>query len=320
MTRAEDTLILSNIASKNGEIEIPPSIENLIKSNEDGIKPLNMNNLDVIEKMVSSKELDEEEKLNLSYSSIDTYEACPMSYHLRHDLNFQISSSNEMNYGNVVHNTLEILNNANKEGKKFSKEEIIILILETFDKYPDLPNDAFKKQKTIEDILYYWENFGKNIKVLESEYPFSIFDKDYKLSGAIDLLYETEDGNLGIMDYKNAYVVDDFKIHKYAKQIYTYISALEEDPLYHNKKVTEAKIYASSIRKFVEIDLNNANIDFIKKAAEDIKNEIFNSKINIHCDWCPFNFICLDDRCPQCGAPMRDGEDLCRICKKAQEG
>ena len=58
------------------------------------------------------------------------------------------------------------------------------LSLKIFRKYhnlqiPELPeiitNYVIQKQETIENVLFYWHNFGSKIKILDSEYKFSIY-------------------------------------------------------------------------------------------------------------------------------------------------
>ena len=323
MTRAQDTVIFSispkkykRRKSKDVEDIIPESIQGLINRNPNILKELDMDNLDVIEAITSSKEDPEEGKLGLSYSSISRYNACPFSYHLQKDFGFRIDSNEGINYGNIVHNSLETINKAVIEGKTVTDNDIKLIVSKVHDTYVKENIDPFKKQETIENVLHYWHNFGKNLKILDSEYEFTLYENDYILAGAIDLIYETDEG-IGIIDYKNAINIDEFKLNKYTEQIYTYINALKEDDKYQDKKVTEAFIYGTITKKPYPIDLSNNNFnqkDIIEDTSKLIKEEEFEKIINYHCEWCDYNFICLKKRCPTCGKPILDSMELCREC------
>lgn len=324
MTRAQDTIIFSISPKKykrrktmDVEDVTPKSIQGLIDRNPNILKELDMNNLDVIEAIVSPKEAPEEEKLGLSYSSISRYKACPFSYHLQKDFGFKIDSNEGINYGNIVHNSLETINKAVIEGKSLTDNDIKLIVSKVHDNYVDIIN-PFKKQETIENVLDYWHNYGQNLKILESEYEFTLYEKDYILSGAIDLIYQKDDGNLGIIDYKNAINIDDYKLNKYSEQIYTYINALKEDEKYKDKKVTEAYIYGTITKKPYKIDLNGNRFNqknIIENTSKLIKKEEFDKIINSHCEWCMYNFICLDKRCPICGKPILDNMEKCSNCR-----
>ena len=47
-----------------------------------------------------------------------------------------------------------------------------------------------------------------------------------------------------------------------------------------------------------------------------LKKEEFDKKINFHCEWCDYNFICLEKRCPICGKPILDSMERCKDCAK----
>lgn len=333
MTRAEDTLILSSIPKdKKSDFStpsMPEVLKNIIIDNPDLIKDLEMEDLNNVKRVCKHKELDDEEKLSLSYSAIDTYSACPLSYHLKNDLKFKVSDNKAINYGNIIHNSLDEINKIVKARYKdnlinnnkdlITDEEIILIVSKTHDNYPNIEINPFKKQETIENVLSYWHEIGKDLKILDSEYEFSLYGKDYTLNGAIDLIYQTEDGNLGIVDYKNAISIGEYKLNKYKEQIFTYITALSEDSEYKDKKVTEAFIYGTQLKRRIDIDLDNIEIaneeSKITKTSEDIKDSKFSRKINEHCQWCPFNFICLTKRCPECGKPILSNHKLCYECK-----
>ena len=336
MTRAEDTLILSNVEKINNRMKddereeasntlksrlesfIPICIQRLINNNPNILKELNEDNFDEIEAVTKHSKPPEPLKLGLSFSSIDSYSSCSLAYHLKKDFGFKLSNSEFINYGNIIHNSLEQINKKVLNGDSLTEKDIILNVIDIYDNYPNSPQDAFIKQEIIENVLDYWNNFGSKIKILESEYPFSVFRSDYILSGAIDLIYETEDGNLGIIDYKNAINISEFKKEKYTKQIHTYILGLKEDPNYQDMEVTEAYVYGTYIKKLIKIDLE-WDVDpetNIINTSNNIHEGKFKSNKGRHCEWCKFNFICLNKVCPNCGKYIADYYDYCNDCQK----
>ena len=186
MTRAQDTIIFSispkkykRRQTKDVDDITPESIQGLIDRNPEILKELDMDNLDVIEAITEPKEAPEEGKLGLSYSSISRYKECPFSYHLKTDFGFAIDSNEGINYGNIVHNSLEAINKATIEGETLSDKDIILIVSKVHDEYVVDKVDAFKKQETIENVLDYWHTFGKTLKILESEYEFTLYENDY---------------------------------------------------------------------------------------------------------------------------------------------
>ena len=162
--------------------------------------------------------------------------------------------------GLFVHNLLERINNKIKSNDNhyIGDDEVS----DTFDKFRrsfhfenlKLSNDEFNEIKN--DILYYYNTFGKDFLILETEQSFRINKEFYQLSGIVDLIYKTKDGKIGILDYKNTSHISYHYVKNYIKQIYTYLIGLNGA-----LEIETLKIYAVKARKMIDIELNRDSLD-----------------------------------------------------------
>lgn len=281
MSRAEDILILSTV-------EEIPKIENIDFNN---IIKLN-NNLNILpftRSQEKEKDENDEETINLSYTSLRNYESCPFKYNLFHNFNFQVSKDRYIQKGIEVHDILDKINKTVKENPELrDDEEFIEKIFEDY-----LIEDEDLDSQQFEDIKYYWDNFGKNLEIIGSEVPFSIITKNYNLSGKIDLIYKVNEDKIGILDFKNQKNVDKKEA---SKQLYIYFLAIKQNPEFSNIEVGELLVYLIKGKKWINIELNS---DEIKKVEEKInhtvlaiKNKKFSPKESWECKKCDFQFIC----------------------------
>lgn len=294
MTRAEDMLILSCVDEE--DLGKPTIIQNLIDNNPNLIKELTIDNLDIIPELKSSKDDVEEDKPRLSFTSISNYQNCPLKYKLYYNFEFKVSNSEKIIYGNIAHESLDFINKIAKE-REISIEEIDQIIEKTYKNTPDIPFKEYDFKQIKANVHAYWDNIGSKIKVLDSEYPFNIKRDNFDLMGSIDLIYETKNGNLGILDYKNTENIQ-FGLEKYRKQLETYALALKliDDCEYSDRKVEELCIYSIPLKDKIIISLDEINVNTLLSEIEDIAQKImddeFEQNISNKCKWCKFRFVC----------------------------
>ena len=90
------------------------------------------------EPIVEEEVADAEEKelknelITLFYSSFGVYEDCPHKYSLGYNYNFKLSDTENITFGNVVHETLDNLHSKSRESK-ITKEELSKIIDNTFE-------------------------------------------------------------------------------------------------------------------------------------------------------------------------------------------
>ena len=293
MTRAEDVLFLSCIEDAENEIFKPKIIHDLIEDNPDCIKLLD--DLDCIPVEIKHKDVNPDEKIRLSYTTMNNFKECPLRFKMINDFGFNLSSDKSMAFGSVVHKALDEINKTSME-RGISIDEIDEIIDSSFaTNYEDDYDE--KSIETIKDAIhYYWENYG-SLKILDSEYPFDIVndDLDYSLVGSIDLIYETENGNLGLVDYKVSGKLEN--IESYEKQLNIYKLALDQikDGEYSDREIEELNIYSILGKKMIPLkvyDDKSILLDEIESVVKDMKKPEYENRVSEKCEKCKFKFVC----------------------------
>ncbi|WP_415953684.1 UvrD-helicase domain-containing protein [Methanobrevibacter woesei] len=288
VTRAKDLFILSVNIFKD---KIPQLAEESIYDNN--VKRLQREILPYMPE-INSDEHKDHSKVNLSYSSLSSYQRCPLLYRFLYKDTFKQSDTDDIIYGLVIHELFNVINKKIKENGQIPDFEEIKKTAERLYLKRDFIRDPNDLTPIIESIATYFTNFGSKIKVLETEYKFNIQTDEYVLTGALDLLYETPDGKIGILDYKNS-ETSNYNISSYEKQLSTYILALKNDVKYKDITVDEAKIYTMKDSNLIDIKISNVDSYNLKidKVANNIENNNFEPKENLYnCTNCKFRFFC----------------------------
>ena len=322
MTRAQDILILSNLINKNdefeelkcqlsdelSEIEKRKVIKDIPKGHEKIQEVIDKNLSDCVfieddfsklPKTICEKpKTVKEDFLNLNFSSLENYIECPFKYKLLNEINFS-QSTVEYNKqrGLFVHNLFEIINNKIKSNdNRYIGDKEVLNTFEKFKKSFHFENLKLTEEElnTIKnDVLYYYHTFGRDFSILKTEQSFKINKEFYQLSGIVDLIYETPDGKIGILDYKNTNNISNYYVKNYIKQIYTYIIGLDGA-----LEIESLKIYAVKARKMIDIELNKKSLDILldelDSVSQNIGNEVFECNVGEDCSNCSFSNICIN--------------------------
>lgn len=325
LTRAKDTLILSTVSDGSEELlasamndiggynidnhkfssvpKGPEKIHNCINNNLTYCKPL-VDNYEDIEAIVSKNDKKEDEIIKLSFTSLENYWQCPFKYRLANDLGFRTSEPRHISDGIFIHKAFEIINKKIKENNNIyiGDEKVTSEVVNLFyrSKLKQDEDKDKKLERITEDILYYYNNEGKDLEIIDSEVPFYIKNDNLHLHGIIDLIYRTKDGKLGILDYKNTKSENKY-IQKYIKQLYTYVIGLSyNDHKYSNQDIDELKIYAIKSKKMISVPINHVEIEDLSQNIDDvvsnIKKENFSSSSSNKCDKCRFFLICREQK------------------------
>lgn len=279
MTRAQDILVLSVVGKMPGEI---CKISNYFNKN------LNLDNMSI--SSVGSKP--EENKLNLSYSSFADYNNCPWRYNLLNKLHFKVSQKEVTKMGSIIHEALDVINQEIKDSGEISKENIEKIAKDTYYLHGGTDEEF---DDYMDSIFDYYNEIGFDITVVDSEVPFSIDRDNYRFNGAIDLIYKNQNGEYGILDYKNT-IFKDYNREKYAQQLLTYILALKNDSKYCDIEITEAKIYAIKSRSLIDFNIGESRLatqkEEIQNTADLINSHEFNKNESSYCNICEFFKYC----------------------------
>lgn len=279
MTRAQDILVLSVVGKMPEEI---CRISNYFNKN------LDLDNISV--SSVGSKP--EENKLNLSYSSFADYNNCPWRYNLLNKLHFKVSQKEVTKRGSIIHEALDVINQEIKDAGEISKENIEKIAKDTYYLHGGTDEEF---DDYMDSIFDYYNEIGFDITVVDSEVPFSIDRDNYRFNGAIDLIYKNQNGEYGILDYKNT-IFKDYNREKYAQQLLTYILALKNDSKYCDIEITEAKIYAIKSRSLIDFNIGESRLatqkEEIQNTADLINSHEFNKNESSYCNICEFLKYC----------------------------
>lgn len=279
MTRAQDILVLSVVGKMPEEI---CRISNYFNKN------LNLDNISI--SSVGSKP--EENKLNLSYSSFADYNNCPWRYNLLNKLHFKVSQKEVTKMGSIIHEALDVINQEIKDAGEISKENMEKIARDTYYLHGGTDEEF---EDYMDSIFDYYNEIGFKITVVDSEVPFSIDRNNYRFNGAIDLIYKNQNGEYGILDYKNT-VFNDYNRKKYAQQLMTYILALKNDSKYCDIVITEAKIYAIKSRSLIDFNIDESKLatqkEEIENTADLINSHEFNKNESSYCNICEFSKYC----------------------------
>ena len=279
MTRAQDILVLSVVGKMPEEI---CRISNYFNKN------LDLDNMSI--SSVGSKP--EENKLNLSYSSFADYNNCPWRYYLLNKLHFKVSQKEVTKMGSIIHEALDVINQEIKDAGEISKENIEKIAKDTYYLHGGTDEEF---DDYMDSIFDYYNEIGFDITVVDSEVPFSIDRDNYRFNGAIDLIYKNQNGEYGILDYKNT-IFKDYNREKYAQQLLTYILALKNDSKYCDIEITEAKIYAIKSRSLIDFNIGESRLatqkEEIQNTADLINSHEFNKNESSYCNICEFLKYC----------------------------
>lgn len=279
MTRAQDILVLSVVGKMPEEI---CRISNYFNKN------LDLDNMSI--SSVGSKP--EENKLNLSYSSFADYNNCPWRYNLLNKLHFKVSQKEVTKMGSIIHEALDVINQEIKDAGEISKENIEKIAKDTYYLHGGTDEEF---DDYMDSIFDYYNEIGFDITVVDSEVPFSIDRDNYRFNGAIDLIYKNQNGEYGILDYKNT-IFKDYNREKYAQQLLTYILALKNDSKYCDIEITEAKIYAIKSRSLIDFNIGESRLatqkEEIQNTADLINSHEFNKNESSYCNICEFFKYC----------------------------
>ncbi|MFH1376076.1 MAG: ATP-dependent DNA helicase [Candidatus Woesearchaeota archaeon] len=295
-TRAQDSLILSKFKNHRTTRVSASEFVDRIEKNLVEIKKLE----DYSEK-IKERKIEDEGFHVIDYSSISTFIDCPERFNLRYIYGFVAGEIYVQKIGKIYHNALAKLNSNIKEKKKID-DKLIKEILDdswiTLKK--DERQDEIMKKKFLREIKRYYQTMTNNElkKIKEIEKPIGLNVDNIRIRGRLDLLYENENGENVLMDFKSRKLDAIGETHV-DKQLITYAMALEKEGWNINKLI--AYPIQENNFKPVEGEISFGNDDkkkiksSVKKFVGAVKNETFNtSEVKSgFCEKCPYKLICL---------------------------
>lgn len=284
MTRAKDTMIMSSVK------KIPKKIRALI-SNEN-INPLA--NYKQLEKVESEKKEEGDKTHKMDYTRLRDYQDCPFKYYFLHELNFKVEETKDMKKGIMIHKIFQHINREILKHDDITDEKIDEIIEKVLNK------DHNKlKEETYDNIYSFYDNFGKDIEVIDTEFPFTMNLDQINFRGIIDLIFE-KDGKLGILDYKNTTYKEN-RMESYKQQLHLYMHGLSLNPKFKDRTVEKLQVYFTKSGDLVDVEID-----------EELKDNLINKikYISKDIDLGKFERTTDEEKCENCNV-----EKNCRNCE-----
>ena len=199
MTRAQDNLIISTADRINSRrVGYSPFVHELI----------DMEKLcETCEDMTEECRLnddDDKELLDLNYSSIHTYNTCPLLYKMLYYYCFETPSSYMQKYGEILHNCLHKLHLAIKSGEEINGAKILAIVDKCWIKLHAVKKKDDQQKKILARRLLDYYNLNKNYikEVISTEEPFSVNMEGAAIRGRSDLIIKNENDEVELIDFK----------------------------------------------------------------------------------------------------------------------
>lgn len=281
-TRAKEVLILSSIGKNPDDV---PDFLSLLKHNPNvKIELLEDYNISIIPKIEASKVFklkNDFPKVNFE-NFVDDFLYCDYRYDLANNTRFKVRLRNDKYVNMVLH---KLLNNIYDDEIKTISD--IDRKIETIVKYHNIStsNNAFK---IIQNVSNYWNEWGKDYEVVDSNINILTRLKYCDLTSTIDLLIKDED-KLSIVHFigsdSNIPNIDLYKTF-----LLFYVHVLKQFDEYKDKEFN--KIYVHSLennkRYEVNYDENSKNqvLEYLDISTEQIHENIFKKVDN--CSTCEY--------------------------------
>ncbi len=234
---------------------------------------------------------------DLSASSIEQYDRCPLAYKLRHDWKIPERASAALQYGNAMHQALKAYFDGVKAGRPLDEESIITCFLDQFGKA--VITEEEQRRRYEQDGREQLTRFLRSPQaqpageIVENEKQFTVTIGGTKVRGRIDRMERVNGAQVKIIDYKTGAAKTDEDADK-SLQLSVYALAAKNDHLepvslvFVNLKDGTA---VETIRSAEE--LRSAESKVIDVAAR-IADGQFEAKPGSHCRFCSYRSICPD--------------------------
>ncbi len=228
----------------------------------------------------------------LSYTSVSTYMDCPFRYKLNYIYRFNSPSGVMQRQGIIIHNVLQRINVALKNGEKIDRDIIGGFTAKFWLPITGKKSDESLKNEIIDFAFNYYIFAKKSYKSIVSvEEPFTYIDDDLIIKGKTDLIARDIDDNNVLVDFK-ARTSEGIEEISVDKQLNIYNYCL------NNLALDKLMAYTVLDNKMHEIPVEKEHAkNMLQSVSAKLKNENFelNSESPL-CKTgnCVYSFICKE--------------------------
>ena len=283
-TRAEELLILSTVLPRTGS-----TTPKVLRDFEDELVKIEPSDVNSIKKVTSHMVRDTGMFNRIEFESIlEDYLFCPVKYNLENNLKFK----NPTNINKFIDSKLRVVINRLHNDKlmcDWDKKSIEHLVSEIIRSYSFTSGEEDIRE-LFNNLVEYWDEYGKNFDVLETAYPVSLEVAGYDINGTIDLIVSEGDG-VSLVHFIRTR--DEMKnYHSFYMDLLAYYAmALHER---EDVKVQNLILYVLDEAKLYEIEYRSDEFisDYLAGVVKNIASNSYCAH-RVGCGKCEFsNLIC----------------------------
>ena len=272
-TRAKEILILSSIGKDSDDV--PEFLQNLKRSPNTKIKSLTPYNMNIIPKVQSSKVF----KIKNDFPKVkfedilDDFIYCSHRYDLANNTRFKVKLKNDKYVNMVIHKLLNSIH--------YTKGDITLNLIdskiEAIIEYHNI-SSSDNANEIIKNIKSYWDKWGREYKIVDSNIKILSQLKYCDLSSVIDLVIE-EDGKISIVHFigSDSNIPD---INMYKGFLLFYISILKEFDEYKDKEFGKVYLHSLENNERHEIDYDENMEKYVLEYMEQFTKLIYEKKFD----------------------------------------
>ena len=240
--------------------------------------------------------IDDQGRVRLSFSRIDTYRTCPRMFRYRYVDRLPGKPAPALSFGTSVHEALERFYDR-KLPEEPSEDELVGFLYEAWDTTGFREVDRAEQTRWYrqgQDVLrrYHRRVTGSYKLPVATEAWFELPFEDAVVVGSIDRV-DDDDGVLRVVDYKTNKRVKDRDRVKRSLQLSIYALACEH--LYGELPGTVSLDFVVAGREIV-VDVDDLDLDAARHAVSEtaaaVKANAYEPTPMRLCDWCDFRAVC----------------------------
>ena len=234
------------------------------------------------------------ERFHYSYSKIVSFRKCPLHYYYEYVLNFPKKQSYALEYGTLIHNTI----NQFFRIKNFKDIDLLNSIyLKNWESinlsvFKNLNHSEIFKQYGLENLKKHIDMVTPKSKYFYNEMNFRFkFENKYTINGRIDRIDFFDDGSISIVDYKTGSSKNQDSILNNL-QLYIYALAAKDK---YKKDIKDLSLIFIDEGNVVKSSYKDLDLEKVDKELIELMTKMDNIQNTISktfwCESCEYNIL-----------------------------